>query len=61
MTARFETFARSLRPLSLRRAAITAAYRRPEPECAPQLLDLREGGGGGGGGGHDEGRRREDW
>jgi RHH-type proline utilization regulon transcriptional repressor/proline dehydrogenase/delta 1-pyrroline-5-carboxylate dehydrogenase len=40
MTAPFETFARSLRPLPPLRAAITAAYRRPEPECIPPLLDL---------------------
>jgi hypothetical protein len=40
MTAPFETFARSLRPLPPLRAAITAAYRRPEPECVPPLLDL---------------------
>ena len=40
MTAPFEAFAHSLRPLSPLRAAITAAYRRPEPECVPPLLDL---------------------
>ena len=40
MTAPFEAFARSLRPQSPLRAAITAAYRRPEPDCVPPLLDL---------------------
>ena len=40
MTAPFETFTRSLRPLPPLRAAITAAYRRPEPDCVPPLLDL---------------------
>jgi len=39
MTAPFEAFARSLRPQSPLRAAITAAYRRPEPDCVPPLLD----------------------
>jgi RHH-type proline utilization regulon transcriptional repressor/proline dehydrogenase/delta 1-pyrroline-5-carboxylate dehydrogenase len=40
MTAPFEAFAHSLRLQSPLRAAITAAYRRPEPECVPPLLDL---------------------
>ncbi|KAF0096678.1 MAG: proline dehydrogenase / delta 1-pyrroline-5-carboxylate dehydrogenase [Rhodospirillaceae bacterium] len=40
MTAPFETFARSLRLQTPLRAAITAACRRPEPECVPPLLDL---------------------
>ncbi|MGQ3298757.1 bifunctional proline dehydrogenase/L-glutamate gamma-semialdehyde dehydrogenase PutA [Reyranella sp.] len=40
MTAPFETFARSLRSPPPLRAAITAAYRRPEPACVPPLLDL---------------------
>lgn len=35
----FSAFAQSLRPLSALRAAITAAYRRPEPECLPPLID----------------------
>src|SRR3982751_4457793 len=40
MTAPFEAFAHSLRPQTPLRAAITAAYRRPEPDCVPPLLDL---------------------
>lgn len=40
MTAPFETFARSLRLQPPLRSAITAACRRPEPECVPPLLDL---------------------
>ncbi|MFN4015673.1 MAG: bifunctional proline dehydrogenase/L-glutamate gamma-semialdehyde dehydrogenase PutA [Reyranella sp.] len=40
MTAPFETFARSLQLQARLRAAITAACRRPEPECVPRLLDL---------------------
>jgi RHH-type proline utilization regulon transcriptional repressor/proline dehydrogenase/delta 1-pyrroline-5-carboxylate dehydrogenase len=40
MTAPFETFARSLRLQPPLRSAITAACRRPEPECVPRLLDL---------------------
>jgi RHH-type proline utilization regulon transcriptional repressor/proline dehydrogenase/delta 1-pyrroline-5-carboxylate dehydrogenase len=40
MTAPFEAFAHSLRLQSPLRAAITAAYRRPEPDCVPPLLDL---------------------
>ncbi len=34
----FRAFARSVQPQSALRAAITAAYRRPEPECLPPLL-----------------------
>ena len=40
MTAPFDAFVRSLRLQTPLRAAITAAYRRPEPECVPPLLDL---------------------
>ncbi len=40
MTAPFDTFARSLRLQTPLRTAITAAYRRPEPECVLPLLDL---------------------
>ncbi|MFT8245036.1 trifunctional transcriptional regulator/proline dehydrogenase/L-glutamate gamma-semialdehyde dehydrogenase [Roseomonas sp. BN140053] len=38
--APFAAFAAELRPQSSLRAAITAAYRRPEPDCLPPLLDL---------------------
>lgn len=34
----FLEFAQSVQPQSVLRAAITAAYRRPEPECLPALL-----------------------
>ncbi|MFT4193832.1 trifunctional transcriptional regulator/proline dehydrogenase/L-glutamate gamma-semialdehyde dehydrogenase [Ottowia sp.] len=34
----FLEFAQSVAPQSVRRAAITAAYRRPEPECLPMLI-----------------------
>ncbi|WP_118183745.1 trifunctional transcriptional regulator/proline dehydrogenase/L-glutamate gamma-semialdehyde dehydrogenase [Paraburkholderia phosphatilytica] len=34
----FLDFAQSVQPQSVLRAAITAAYRRPEPECLPFLL-----------------------
>jgi RHH-type proline utilization regulon transcriptional repressor/proline dehydrogenase/delta 1-pyrroline-5-carboxylate dehydrogenase len=34
----FVAFAQSVQPQSVLRAAITAAYRRPEPECLPGLL-----------------------
>ena len=34
----FLAFAQSVAPQSVRRAAITAAYRRPEPECVPLLI-----------------------
>ena len=34
----FLEFAQSVQPQSVLRAAITAAYRRPEPECVPFLL-----------------------
>lgn len=36
----FLVFAQGVAPQSVRRAAITAAYRRPEPECVPLLLGL---------------------
>ena len=36
----FDTFARSIQPQTPLREAITAAWRRPEPECLPPLLDL---------------------
>ncbi len=36
----FDSFARSLQPQSPLRAAITAAWRRPEPICVPPLLEL---------------------
>jgi RHH-type transcriptional regulator, proline utilization regulon repressor / proline dehydrogenase / delta 1-pyrroline-5-carboxylate dehydrogenase len=35
----FIEFAQQLRPQSVLRAAITAAYRRPEPECVAMLLE----------------------
>ncbi|MBB5189567.1 RHH-type proline utilization regulon transcriptional repressor/proline dehydrogenase/delta 1-pyrroline-5-carboxylate dehydrogenase [Silvimonas terrae] len=35
----FLEFAQSVQPQSVLRAAITAAYRRPEPECLPALLE----------------------
>ena len=38
--APFLAFAQSLKPQSPRRAAITAAYRRPEPECLPPLITV---------------------
>jgi RHH-type transcriptional regulator, proline utilization regulon repressor / proline dehydrogenase / delta 1-pyrroline-5-carboxylate dehydrogenase len=34
----FLEFAQSVQPQSVLRAAITAAYRRPEPECVPLLI-----------------------
>ena len=34
----FRAFARTVQPQSALRAEITAAYRRPEPECLPPLL-----------------------
>src|SRR5215471_3324919 len=34
----FLDFAQNIQPQSVLRAAITAAYRRPEPECVPFLL-----------------------
>jgi RHH-type transcriptional regulator, proline utilization regulon repressor / proline dehydrogenase / delta 1-pyrroline-5-carboxylate dehydrogenase len=37
--APFQTFAQSIKPQSALRAAITAAYRRPEPECLPPLIE----------------------
>jgi RHH-type transcriptional regulator, proline utilization regulon repressor / proline dehydrogenase / delta 1-pyrroline-5-carboxylate dehydrogenase len=37
--APFRAFAQSLRPQSPLRAAITSAYRRPEPECLPPLIE----------------------
>jgi len=36
----FDTFARSILPQTPLREAITAAWRRPEPECLPPLLEL---------------------
>lgn len=36
----FQAFAQSLKPQTPLRAAITAAYRRPEPECLPPLIEL---------------------
>jgi len=38
--APFTAFVSGLRPQPPLRAAITAAYRRPEPECLPPLLEL---------------------
>jgi len=35
----FFEFGQDVQPQSVLRAAITAAYRRPEPECVPLLLD----------------------
>jgi RHH-type transcriptional regulator, proline utilization regulon repressor / proline dehydrogenase / delta 1-pyrroline-5-carboxylate dehydrogenase len=35
----FVDFAQQIRPQSVLRAAITAAYRRPEPECVAMLLE----------------------
>jgi len=35
----FHEFAQEVQPQSVLRAAITAAYRRPEPECVAMLLD----------------------
>jgi len=37
--APFQAFAQSIRPQSALGAAITAAYRRPEPECLPPLIE----------------------
>jgi RHH-type proline utilization regulon transcriptional repressor/proline dehydrogenase/delta 1-pyrroline-5-carboxylate dehydrogenase len=34
----FLDFAQNVQPQSVLRAAITAAYRRPEPECVPFLI-----------------------
>jgi RHH-type proline utilization regulon transcriptional repressor/proline dehydrogenase/delta 1-pyrroline-5-carboxylate dehydrogenase len=36
----FHAFAQSIRPQTPLRAAITAAYRRPEPECLPPLIAM---------------------
>jgi RHH-type transcriptional regulator, proline utilization regulon repressor / proline dehydrogenase / delta 1-pyrroline-5-carboxylate dehydrogenase len=36
----FTAFRTSLRPQTTLRSAITAAYRRPEPDCLPPLLEL---------------------
>lgn len=36
----FQEFAQEIQPQSVLRAAITSAYRRPEPECVAMLLDL---------------------
>ncbi|CAM5221246.1 Bifunctional protein PutA OS=Castellaniella defragrans OX=75697 GN=HNR28_000344 PE=3 SV=1 [Castellaniella defragrans] len=38
--APFREFAQEVQPQSIQRAAITAACRRPEPECVAMLLDL---------------------
>ncbi len=38
----FHEFAQEIQPQSVLRAAITAAWRRPEPECVAMLLDLAE-------------------
>src|SRR5437660_11619187 len=35
----FQAFVRSLRPQTPLRAAITSAYRRPEPQCLPPLIE----------------------
>ncbi|MFA7475411.1 MAG: trifunctional transcriptional regulator/proline dehydrogenase/L-glutamate gamma-semialdehyde dehydrogenase, partial [Castellaniella sp.] len=40
--APFHEFAQEVLPQSVLRAAITAAYRRPEPECVAMLVDLAE-------------------
>ncbi|NYT59489.1 trifunctional transcriptional regulator/proline dehydrogenase/L-glutamate gamma-semialdehyde dehydrogenase [Alcaligenaceae bacterium] len=37
--APFQQFAHDVQPQSVLRASITSAYRRPEPECVPMLLD----------------------
>jgi RHH-type proline utilization regulon transcriptional repressor/proline dehydrogenase/delta 1-pyrroline-5-carboxylate dehydrogenase len=39
MPAPFQAFAQSLQPQTPLRAAITAAYRWPEPECMPPLIE----------------------
>lgn len=39
ITPPFFEFAQDVQPQSVLRAAISAAYRRPEPECLPLLLD----------------------
>lgn len=39
MTAPFADFAPPIRPQTPLRSAITAAYRRPEPECVPPLVE----------------------
>ncbi|TAN27791.1 MAG: trifunctional transcriptional regulator/proline dehydrogenase/L-glutamate gamma-semialdehyde dehydrogenase [Castellaniella sp.] len=38
----FYAFAQEIQPQSVLRSAITAAYRRPEPECVAMLLDQAE-------------------
>ena len=38
VTPPFYEFGQDVQPQSVLRAAITAAYRRPEPECVPLLL-----------------------
>ena len=38
----FYAFAQDIQPQSVLRSAITAAYRRPEPECVAMLLDQAE-------------------
>ena len=39
MSGPFHAFAQSIQQQSPLRAAITAAYRRPEPECLPPLIE----------------------
>ena len=55
----FLEFAQNVQPQSVLRAAITAAYRRPEPECVPFLLGRRAARepAGGRAGARDEARR----
>ncbi|MFA5664632.1 trifunctional transcriptional regulator/proline dehydrogenase/L-glutamate gamma-semialdehyde dehydrogenase [Castellaniella sp.] len=40
----FHEFAQEIQPQSVLRAAITAAYRRPEPDCVRMLLEQAESG-----------------
>ncbi|MGB3425943.1 MAG: trifunctional transcriptional regulator/proline dehydrogenase/L-glutamate gamma-semialdehyde dehydrogenase [Castellaniella sp.] len=42
LLAPFHEFAQEVLPQSVLRAAITAAYRRPEPECVAMLVDQAE-------------------
>ena len=39
MSGPFHAFAQSIQPQTPLRAAITAAWRRPEPECVPPLIE----------------------
>ena len=41
VTPPFYEFGQDVQPQSVLRAAITAAYRRPEPECVPLLGQAR--------------------